>query len=567
MANTVGMSRRVLVSLVLAAASLIPGVSVLSASAAINGSVSKTYIVPTRDAQIYLAVVHPTSGGKIVKAPAILTYSPYSVLGRNGDAGHWTPKGIARMYGDVIGTGNSGGCYDYGGDREKRTVYDLVEWIARQPWSTGKVGMLGGSYDGTTQFAAAVMHPPHLTTIVPEAAIIRWWDYAYSGGLRYTDSNEQLGQQGAGAAADEGADTPLAFDFGFAIPPPVDASEPSWAARVQSTITPCEEIAHTREAYSTLPGNAPFWLERDYLRLLPTVRIPVLIGANWGDWNVKQVNSWTAFHKLTGSVAARLYMGTRWDGHGTPAVADYSRTVDDWFARWLLGERNGIEQRLARTTSVTADSAGTVGVRPVSESAVRPLRLRLGNTAGAWTLGGKGGGTAAAELPWTGTGTESAALAHLDTPGQHVAFLSAPLTKDVRIFGSPTLSVRLTSPCDYVTLAPALVDVTAERKVGPATLATAGDQLVAVTRGWLDSRYRDEGYTPRFPSAAGSPFDLRVTLKPTDYTFRKGHQIALVLQTDALEWVTPRPCTSPGAPVVTVTYSSGTSVLTLPTVP
>jgi len=89
----------------------------------------------------------------------ILTYSPYSVLGRNGDADHWVPKGYARAYADVIGTGNSGGCYDYGGNREKRTGHDVVEWISRQRWTTGRSGCSAVSYDGTTQYATAVTHP------------------------------------------------------------------------------------------------------------------------------------------------------------------------------------------------------------------------------------------------------------------------------------------------------------------------------------------------------------------------------------------------------------------------
>ena len=162
------MPRRLLltVTAIVAAATGLPALAGAPA-AGIDGSVTVSYVVPTRDAQIYLEVVEPTSHGKVVRAPVILTYSPYSVLGRNGDAGHWNPLGYARAYADVIGTGNSGGCYDYGGNREKRTGHDVVEWIARQRWSTGKVGMLGGSYDGTTQYATAVTHPRGLATIVP----------------------------------------------------------------------------------------------------------------------------------------------------------------------------------------------------------------------------------------------------------------------------------------------------------------------------------------------------------------------------------------------------------------
>ncbi len=175
------------------------------------------YIVETRHGKLFVEAVHPLDDkGKIVKGPAILTYSPYSALGRNGDADRWVPRGYTRLFADVVGTGNSGGCYDYGGKREKETGYDLVEWVAKQKWSTGKVAMIGGSYNGTTATATAVMNPPHLTTIVPEAAISRWYEYAYSGGIRYSWTNKFI--RDPGQAGDEGFDTPLAFDFGFADP-------------------------------------------------------------------------------------------------------------------------------------------------------------------------------------------------------------------------------------------------------------------------------------------------------------------------------------------------------------
>src|SRR3954453_4664610 len=213
-----------------------------AAPAKIDGSVTVSYIVPTRDADIYLEVVEPTAGGKVVPSPVILPYSPYSVLGRNGDADHWNPLGYARAYADVIGTGNSGGCYDYGGNREKRTGHDVVEWIARQRWTTGKVGMLGGSYDGPTQYATAVTHPRGLVTIVPEAAISRWYDYAYAGGMGYPDTAEDLGPRGPGAPGAGGGAPPPGFDIGFAIPPPADPQDADWQERVASTVRPCDEL-------------------------------------------------------------------------------------------------------------------------------------------------------------------------------------------------------------------------------------------------------------------------------------------------------------------------------------
>jgi putative CocE/NonD family hydrolase len=49
--------------------------------------------------------------------------------------------------------------------------YDMVEWIASQPWSDGKVGTMGGSYVGGTQHALACLNPPHLTTMIPSDAL------------------------------------------------------------------------------------------------------------------------------------------------------------------------------------------------------------------------------------------------------------------------------------------------------------------------------------------------------------------------------------------------------------
>ena len=102
----------------------------------------------------------------------------------------FVPKGYAYARADVRGTYNSGGCWDYGGIKERQDGYDLVEWLGTRGWSNGKVAMTGGSYDGTTANAAAVENPPHLATIVPVSAISRWWGYAYQQGTRSSYSGE-----------------------------------------------------------------------------------------------------------------------------------------------------------------------------------------------------------------------------------------------------------------------------------------------------------------------------------------------------------------------------------------
>jgi predicted acyl esterase len=141
----------------------------------------ETFMVPTAGGDVYVELIRPdVPPGTTV--PVILTMTPYALLlagADDGIASFFVPKGYARALAHVPGTGNSGGCWDYGGLRERASAFDLVEWLGTRPWSNGRVGMVGGSYDGTTANMAAVAQPPHLATIVPEVAIGQWYGYAY----------------------------------------------------------------------------------------------------------------------------------------------------------------------------------------------------------------------------------------------------------------------------------------------------------------------------------------------------------------------------------------------------
>ncbi|MDP3712284.1 MAG: CocE/NonD family hydrolase [Mycobacteriales bacterium] len=518
----------------------------------VDGSLDAVYTVPTRHGPIALNVVHPTSGGKVLRAHGILTITPYSQLGRNGDASTWVPRGYARMTADTIGTGDSGGCYDYGGKREKETGFDIVQWIAKQPWSAGRLGMRGGSYDGTTATATAVMRPPALATIVPEAAISRWYDYAYSGGIRYTLNNEARGPQGPGSVTDEGLDTPLAFDFGFSTLPPTDVTSPGYAERLAATTVVCDEVEHTMKGYDTTPDYDAFWVERDYAALASKITIPVMVVHNWGDWNVKQDTALRLFNSLTGSKERRLFFGTRWDGHGTPG-GTYKATLVAWMDRWVGGVRNGIEKELPTVTTQTSTNEGAAGF--LTATSLKTTPLRLGSTGDFQFVRGAGTGTGTAGITVTGSGTESVALADL-SPGGHETYAvltSDVLAQDLRILGSPSVKVSVDSGRTWLTLAVSLVDV-----------STEGAADVAVTRGWLDTRY-EKGLDKQRLSAPGARAH-GVTLKPTDYTFTRGHRIALVVSGEQAEWVIPK--VYDGTPCATCTgftlkVGAGTT-LTLP---
>ena len=546
-----------LVLALLAAAFVVP-----SAQAAAFDQLTLNYIIPTDHGKVYLEVVHPARDDKVVPGPVILTYSPYSVLGRNGDVAEgemfegFVEKGYVRAQADVVGTGNSGGCWDYGGNAEKESAYKIVEWIAKQKWSTGKVAMIGGSYEGTTATAAAVTRPPHLTTVVPEAAISRWYGYAFSGGIRYSYTNEWLGHESTSALDDEGFDTPLAFDFGLAIPPPLDPQGADWAERVQSTITPCDEVEHTEHGYDDTPDYDKFWKERDYLKDAGKIKIPVLVAHNWGDWNVKQDEGWNLFHALKNSKRAVMFFGSRWEDHGVPAHDQYAKVVRDWMDHYLMGKDNGTTN-LPSVISQTADSEGIgklmVGAPKTKDvSLIAQMAPIVMEGAYPWQLlpskpntvfFGQNTDQSAASYPLTNANIEFHAGHH--GPANHEWFwLATPvLKKDTRIFGDIKVQIYSTIKRDWVTFTPSIFDVDpADHQQVPVIghVATDPTATVAITRGFLDTRYRD-GLAKQVPVKQGKAFETTVEAHPIDYVIKKGHYIGLNIQSEIIEWMVPKP--------------------------
>jgi putative CocE/NonD family hydrolase len=102
-----------------------------------------------------------------------------------GDTNEIVPRGYVHVIGDLRGTGKSEGEF-FGGmtSQEGRDGHDLVEWIARQPWCDGNVGMVGYSYYGMMQLKTAIEQPPHLKAIFPtHISADTYRELAYHGGV------------------------------------------------------------------------------------------------------------------------------------------------------------------------------------------------------------------------------------------------------------------------------------------------------------------------------------------------------------------------------------------------
>ena len=125
------------------------------------------------------------------------------------------PRGYAVVLGESIGTFNSDGCPDVGGPCETLGTKAVIDWLngrargfdaagnqVTADWTTGAVGMIGVSYNGTLPNQVATTGVEGLETIVPISAISSWYDYYRANGLvvaphsrrRASATNDFLGE-------------------------------------------------------------------------------------------------------------------------------------------------------------------------------------------------------------------------------------------------------------------------------------------------------------------------------------------------------------------------------------
>ena len=119
--------------------------------------------------------------------PVVLVRTPYdkrTALSR-ATGEYFASRGYAVAIQDVRGRYRSEGTF-YFLTQEAEDGYDAVEWCGTQPWSSGKVGMMGTSYPGWCQTAAAVLDPPHLATVVVNQAGAN----AYTSSVRHNGAME-----------------------------------------------------------------------------------------------------------------------------------------------------------------------------------------------------------------------------------------------------------------------------------------------------------------------------------------------------------------------------------------
>ena len=140
---------------------------------------TETIAMPMRDGvKLATDVYRDEAAGK---APVVLMRTPYDRTKQKGSAERWAKAGYIFIAQDCRGTRASEGVMaPY--NNEGQDGYDTLEWITRQPWCSGRVGMVGGSYLGAVQWQAAVENPPGLAAITPQATWSSFYRNLYLGG-------------------------------------------------------------------------------------------------------------------------------------------------------------------------------------------------------------------------------------------------------------------------------------------------------------------------------------------------------------------------------------------------
>ena len=161
-------------------------------------TVEKDVFIEMRDGvKVAVDIYRPDAPGEF---PALYASSPYqkdlyylppvpTFHMRETNKIEWfVERGYCYINHDIRGSGKSvEGQWRWHSLEEQRDHYDVIEWIAAQPWCTGKVGMIGESYYAWTQWMAAAQAPPHLACIVPfDGGADMYRDVAYHGGIMAT---------------------------------------------------------------------------------------------------------------------------------------------------------------------------------------------------------------------------------------------------------------------------------------------------------------------------------------------------------------------------------------------
>jgi predicted acyl esterase len=248
------------------------------------------------------------------------------------DPEKWVPDGYVCIRVDARGTGCSPGIVDHHSPRETQDIYECVEWSARQPWCSGKVGMNGISYYASNAWRTAAIRPPHLAAFCAwEGNNDRYREATHHGGIRSTfiknwhDMQVKTVQYGLGARG------------------PRHMITGEWACGPETLSE--EELARNRvdlwQEILDHPLDDAYYHARS--PDLEKLDIPFLSAANWGGQGLHLRGNVEAFTQArTPHKWLEIHGGAHWAEFYTDYGIGLQKRFFDYF---LKGAQNGWDRQ------------------------------------------------------------------------------------------------------------------------------------------------------------------------------------------------------------------------------
>ena len=364
-------------------------------------AVEKNVMIPMRDGvKLATDLYKPAAEGTY---PVILTRTPYSKDMSELTGRFYARRGYVFAIQDCRGRFGSGGAWNPF-FKEPQDGYDTIEWLSAQPWSTGKVGMIGGSYLGWVQWWAAREAPPHLAAIIPNVSPpVPFFNIPYEYGVFYL-----LGAIWWADVLEEEATADLSGKAMAAI------GEKKYAKLLKRlpVVDLDQSVLGKRNSYwrewIDHPANDAYWARASFLNRLKGFKAPVYHQSGWfdGDGIGTKLNyeamarDGHQMQKLVlgpwGHTDTAMRTGPNERDFGPNAIVDLSRSYLRWLDRWLKGVENGVDREpLVSLFVMNTDKWLTGPSYPLPETKLTKMYLASGGKANT----SRGDGRLVAEAP------------------------------------------------------------------------------------------------------------------------------------------------------------------------
>jgi uncharacterized protein len=494
------------------------------------------YISMSDGVKLRYAVELPAAHGRF---PVAMKYDGYCegtspmTCNEGEDAKALLAAGYAVLGVAIRGTGCSQGQFDFRDPVENRDGAAAVTWAARQPWSTGHVGMFGDSFPGLTQPGVAALRPKGLDAIAPWQIVDDVYrDVAYPGGV----ANAEFGA--FWALGDQPSASTSSAVQGASAGDAQCAQSPALQAAVNPTTNIF--VAGTRNHYMD-----PFWRSRTVGAAASRISVPTFGCATWQDDEVGSRSTWTLWPRLNPALTWLVA------SNGYHSMCVVSKRITNqlvrFFDRFLKGDTNGFKttphvQIWHDTTSTTDAEPTWISTSSRWPPATKRTRLYLANGAALTNTSPNRAQPADSYLsPTVSAGTEDGVVfgqngelwTQPGTPDGPLAYTTRKLSHTVELLGPASLNLWLKSTATDTNLQATITEVRPD------------GQEVYVARGWLRASQRrldHRASTARLPVETdllsdnrqlvpGKPTFMRLAVFPFDYVLRAGSRIRLIIDT------------------------------------